>query len=204
LPRFKNKTFPANGASTADVNLFVQTAGIIQLSQKSSFMNKIFKLLLVFGLILTAMNLRAQRSSEEKEVKDVILKLFKGMELGDSAMVHSTFFAKTATTATVFLDKNNTPQIRRESSIQGFLDAVGKPHPEVWYEEIWNVKVQVDGELAQAWCDYAFYVDKNFSHCGVDAFQLFKGKDGWRIFHLADTRRKTECNIPKEIQDKHN
>jgi hypothetical protein len=57
--------------------------------------------------------------------------------------------------------------------------------------------------LAQAWCDYAFYVDKSYSHCGVDAFQLFKGKDGWKIFHLADTRRKTGCTIPKEIQDKH-
>jgi hypothetical protein len=83
------------------------------------------------------------------------------------------------------------------------LDAVGKPHTEVWYEEIWNVKVQVDGEMAQAWCDYAFYIDKTFSHCGVDAFHLFKGKDGWKIFHLADTRRKTGCTIPKEIQDKH-
>jgi hypothetical protein len=166
-------------------------------------MNKIVKLLSIAGLILSGVNLQAQTSGEENAVKEVIVRLFKGMELGDSAMVHSAFHDKAVTMATVLRDKTNTPIIRRESSIQAFLDAVGKPHTEIWYEEIWNVKVQVDGELAQAWCDYAFYVDKNFSHCGVDAFQLFKGKDGWKIFHLADTRRKSGCTIPREIQDKH-
>lgn len=166
-------------------------------------MNRKLSSLLVLGLCVCTFNVMGQGDGDESAVKDVIVRLFKGMELGDSAMVHSAFYNKAATTATVFRDKNNSPMLRRESSIQGFLDAVGKPHKEVWYEEIWNVKVQVDGDLAQAWCDYAFYVDKNFSHCGVDAFHLFKGKDGWKIFHLADTRRKTDCNIPKEIQDKH-
>jgi hypothetical protein len=87
--------------------------------------------------------------------------------------------------------------------LDGFLKAVGTPHPEVWYEEIWNLKIQIDGDFAQAWCDYGFYIGKTFSHCGVDAFHMHKGKDGWKIFHLADTRRKTECDVPKKIQDKH-
>jgi hypothetical protein len=165
-------------------------------------MNNKFLILLV-TLLSSFIFTNAQPSADESAVKDVIIRLFKGMELGDSAMVHSAFYGKSTTMATIFRDKTDVPVIRRESSIQSFLDAVGKPHKEVWYEEIWNVKVQVDGELAQAWCDYAFYVDKNYSHCGVDAFQLFKGKDGWKIFHLADTRRKTGCTIPKDVQDKH-
>jgi hypothetical protein len=166
-------------------------------------MKSLFKVLIVMSLVISCIQVKAQTSGEEKAVNEVIARLFKGMELGDSAMVHSAFYDKMATTATVLRDKNNTPLIRREASIQGFLDAVGKAHTEVWYEEIWNVTVQVDGEMAQAWCDYAFYAGKTFSHCGADAFQLFKGKDGWKIFHLADTRRKTGCTIPKEIQDKH-
>jgi hypothetical protein len=63
--------------------------------------------------------------------------------------------------------------------------------------------VQIDGDFAQVWCDYAFYTDNTFSHCGIDAFQLHKGKDGWKIFHLADTRRKDNCVIPQDIQNKH-
>jgi hypothetical protein len=64
------------------------------------------------------------------------------------------------------------------------------------------VDIKIDGDFAQAWCDYAFYVGKNFSHCGVDAFQLHKTKEGWKIFHLADTRRRSGCVVPKEIEDK--
>jgi hypothetical protein len=124
------------------------------------------------------------------------------MEKGDSAKVHSAF-ATQVTMATILRDKNNTPVIRNESSIADFLKAVGTPHSEIWYEEIWSVKVQIDGDFAQAWCDYAFYVGNTFSHCGVDAFHLFKGKDGWKIFHLADTRRKDNCSIPADIQAKH-
>jgi hypothetical protein len=142
-----------------------------------------------------------QAANDENAIKEVIRGLFKGMELGDSAMVHAAF-SRSPTMATVFRDQQQNPALRQESSLKGFLTAVGTPHKEVWYEEIWNINVQQDGDFAQVWCDYAFYAGKNFSHCGVDAFHLHKGKDGWKIFHLADTRRKTGCEIPKEIQER--
>jgi hypothetical protein len=160
------------------------------------------RILLSVALLLIAVSSFSQNTAEEQAVKDVIITLFKGFETGDSAKVHSTF-APGVTMATVLRDKANNPVLRRETSLDGMLKAIGTPHKEVWYEEIWNVKVQIDGDLAQVWCDYAFYVDKTFSHCGVDAFQLHKGKDGWKIFHLADTRRKDNCNIPQDIQNKH-
>ena len=164
-----------------------------------------YPLVTVFALVLTTLVspiALAQSSSEEGAVKDVVAKLFKAMELGDSAMLTSTFH-KPVTLATIFRDKTGTTQLRPDSSIDECAKAVGTPHKEVWHEEIWNIKVQVDGDLAQVWCDYAFYADKNFSHCGVDAFHLVKSKDGWKIFHLADTRRKAGCNVPKEISEKY-
>lgn len=159
-------------------------------------------LLLLPWLCLMGLVIPAQGQTDQEVVREVINRLFKGMEQGDSAKVHSAF-ADEVTMATVLRDKNNEPVLRKESSITAFLKAVGTPHPDVWYEEIWNLKVQVDGDFAQAWCDYAFYVGNKFSHCGVDAFHLHKGKEGWKIFHLADTRRKENCVIPAEIQAKH-
>jgi hypothetical protein len=108
-----------------------------------------------------------------------------------------------ATLVTVFRDKARNPVFEREPSIVEFLKAVGTPHPDIWYEEIWNIKVEIDGDLAQLWCDYAFYAGNRFSHCGVDAFHLHKGKDGWKIFHLADTRRREGCEVPEDIRKKH-
>ena len=141
----------------------------------------------------------AAQTGEEKSVLEPVTRLFRGMNLGDSAVVHSAF-AKSVSMGTIYTDKSGNPAIRNEFSIEGFLKAVGTPHAEKWSEPIWDTEVQIDGNLAQVWTKYAFYLGKTFSHCGVDAFQLFKGADGkWRIFSLADTRQKEGCEIPKKI-----
>jgi hypothetical protein len=161
--------------------------------------NQLKLLLLLFGIIPCVPTLA---QTDQDNVREVISRLFNSMERGDSAKLHSAF-APRVTLTTISRDKNNTPVIEHESSVADFLKAIGTPHPEIYYEEIWNLKIQIDGDFAQAWCDYAFYLGNKFSHCGVDAFHLFKGKDGWKIFHLADTRRKDPCVISSEIQAKH-
>lgn len=166
---------------------------------KTDIMRKLFFLT---AFAVTSFTTSRAQSAEETAVGQVIAKVFKAMELGDSAMLHSTFY-NPATGATVFKDKTGSPVLRLEDSMNDFYKAVGTAHKEKWYEETWNLKVAIDGNFAQAWCDYAFYVDKNFSHCGIDAFHLFKTKTGeWKIFHLADTRRKDGCDVPQEIKDR--
>lgn len=142
------------------------------------------------------------QTAEKNAVESVIHRLFMGMEKGDSAMVGSAFQADVAF-ITIFRDTQNNPQLERENSSREFLKAVGTPHKDVWHEEIWNLSIQVDGDFAQAWCNYAFYLGNKFSHCGVDAFQLYREKTGWKIFQLADTRRKESCEIPETIRMKH-
>lgn len=139
---------------------------------------------------------------DKQAISTVIKTLFDGMYEGDSSKVHSVF-DESATMATVMRSKTGEPVLRRESSMKGMLQAIGTPRKEKMTEEFWNTNIQIDGDFAQAWCDYAFYIDHTFSHCGVDAFHLRKTKSGWKIFHLADTRRKEGCNIPEEIKLKH-
>lgn len=162
---------------------------------------KVAIIIACFPLLLAAQP--AVRSTNDRDaVAASIQKLFAAMQTGDSAMARSTF-ADRATLVTVFRDKTGNTVLRQEDSTDGFMKAVGTPHKETWYEEIWNLDIRIDGDLAQAWCDYAFYIDHDFSHCGVDAFHLVRQEGTWKIFHLADTRRKTPCDIPSEIQKKH-
>lgn len=156
----------------------------------------------IFLLLSSSILLRAQ-PSEEATVTEVVNRLFLGMYKADSAMVRSVF-AKEVTMATATRNKEGNPVLRREYSINDFVKSVGKQQADQLTEEIWNLKVQIDGDFAQAWCDYAFYVGHGFSHCGVDAFHLYRSNEGWKIFHLADTRRKDNCIIPEQIQKKHN
>jgi hypothetical protein len=58
----------------------------------------------------------------------------------------------------------------------------------------------MDGSLAAVWVDYAFYLNNTFSHCGVDSFHLVKTEEGWKIFNLVDTRRKSDCVIPDAVE----
>lgn len=142
---------------------------------------------------------QAQTDPEGLAIMKPITTLFTGMNLGDSAMVRKAFTGD-ATMASIS-NKEGNMVVRREASIAGFLKAVGSPHKEPWSEPIWDARVEVDGDFAQVWTSYAFYVGKNFSHCGVDVFQLIKQNGEWKIFYLADTRRKEGCQVPKTISD---
>jgi hypothetical protein len=154
-------------------------------------------LILVCSLLVINISM-AQTAQDNREIMETVNTLFKGMNLGDSAMVHSTF-TSSPTIATITKDKEGVPVIFK-GELQKFLNAVGTPHEEKWTEPIWDVKIQMDGNMGLVWAKYGFYVGKQFSHCGVDAFQLFKGADNkWRIFHLADTRWKEGCNVPPAI-----
>lgn len=140
-----------------------------------------------------------QSSVDKKNIESTINTLFTAMKKGDSALL-KTAFSDQVTLVTIGQKKDGAPFINREAGIANFIKAIGTPHPASYNEPIWNLKIEVDGNFAQAWTDYAFYMGNQFSHCGVDAFQLFKGSDGqWKIFHLADTRRKDNCQIPDSI-----
>ena len=137
-------------------------------------------------------------NKEQQEVLDVVVRLFDGMREADSSKVHAAF-RDNVRMYTSFTNKSGDP-ILHEGELQKFLDAVGTPHEQLWDEPIWDAKVNIDGNLASVWVKYAFYADKNFSHCGVDAFMLNKDKEGWQIFHITDTRQRQGCEIPDEIR----
>ena len=66
-------------------------------------------------------------------------------------------------------------------------------------EKIWSYDIRIDGLLATAWTDYTFYLGEKLLHCGVNAFQLFKSDEGWKVIHITDTRSREGCQA--EAQD---
>jgi hypothetical protein len=133
----------------------------------------------------------AQNKTEEKEVLKTIEKLFDGMRKSDSTMVRNTFHSS-ARLQTAFFNKENK-SILMTSSINDFVKSVGTPHSEIYDERIISYKINIDENLATVWTEYEFYVGAKFSHCGVNAFQLFKTEEGWKIIQVTDTRRKEGC-----------
>ena len=130
-------------------------------------------------------------SADHDAVMRAVKRLFDGMRAGDSAMVRSAFDSNPRLVTTMV--RNGVP-VMTTGSVDDFVRAVGTPHSEVWDERISAEIVHIDGPLATVWMRYSFYAGSQFSHCGVNAFELFRRPDGWRITSIADTRRRERCD----------
>jgi Putative lumazine-binding len=148
-------------------------------------MKHLFTILLFIGVLDVC---HAQKT-EEDAVKAVVQQLFDGMRKGDSTLVRNAF-ASNVQMQTAFYNKAGASTLRTENSIDGFVKAVGTPHAEVWDERLTAWDIKIDGNLANVWTPYEFWLGDKQSHCGIDLFVLFKSDKGWQIIYLADTRRK--------------
>lgn len=140
-------------------------------------------------LILSPATARA-RTDDRAAVLATVHRLFDAMRAGDSAAVR-TVFHPAALLATAVV-RQGAPVLQVDT-LEAFIRAVGTPHDEVWDERIRDEEVRIDGPLASVWTEYSFFAGDRFSHCGVDAFQLARGAEGWRIIVLSDTRRREGC-----------
>ena len=152
---------------------------------------KRFLIALLLSLpVFTAAPASAQ-SEDEAAVRAVITRLFDGMRAGDGSVVREVFTAD-ARLQTAAVRRDGTPMLRSEP-VDSFAAIVSQPRDFVLDERIDAWDVRIDGPLAIVTVDYSFYAGERFSHCGVDAFQLFRSAEGWKIFQLTDTRRTTGC-----------
>ena len=130
-----------------------------------------------------------QPHPEEAAVVAVVEQLFEAMRTNDGEMAAAVFHAEARM-------GRATEEGISFGPVDGFVQAVGRAKEQVWDEPIWDWTVHVDGRLAQMWTKYAFYLDDQFSHCGSDAFELYKSDAGWQVTQLVDTSRQEECWYP--------
>lgn len=135
----------------------------------------------------------AQPDLREMGVMTTLHQLFEGIKNGDSAAVRQVFHPA-ARILTTYTSSDDRPGLATQS-VDEFVAAVGTPHEEVWNEKLWSYDIRMDDNLATAWTDYTFFRGAGLSHCGVNAFQLFRTQTGWRIIQVADTRRRGDCQM---------
>ncbi|EIM77126.1 hypothetical protein A3SI_07524 [Nitritalea halalkaliphila LW7] len=153
-------------------------------------------LLLFLGIpavLFAQQQVDAEKEREEKAAIEALLQeLFAGMKAKDAKRVAPLFHAE-ASMQTVGLDEMGAPYLG-PGNVEAFLKRIAEtPEGTVLDEQLTDVMIRMDGPLAHAWTPYRFYVSGNFSHCGVNSFQLIKEADRWQIVHVLDTRRTENC-----------
>ncbi|MDQ4139905.1 MAG: nuclear transport factor 2 family protein [Bacteroidota bacterium] len=150
-------------------------------------------------LFLTAASLRAQTKSspdaaaDKKAIEAAVQTLFDSMRASDTTRARSVIAPNLRI---IILSKNpEGVTVTRETSGKQFLSMIASRPAQTLDERSWNGQVQLDGDLASYWCEYAFFNAGKFSHCGVDVFQLYRSPQGWKIVNLAYNMRRENCDL---------
>jgi len=118
--------------------------------------------------------------------------IFEGMRTANPGMVREVF-APDARFAV--LDRRDGPARLAVQGVDGWIAAIGESGGQ-WNEQIYDVVVHIDRDMASIWAPYTFYLDGGLRHCGINSIELLRGADGWRVTQLSDTRQTEDCPDP--------
>jgi hypothetical protein len=146
-----------------------------------------------FFILLTIMGygINANAQTAEDSVKATINNLFTAMMNADTVSLKECF-AENMVLQTISSDKEGHLKILTEKPAE-FIQSISSLGAGDADERIGFESIKIDGPLAAVWTPYKFYYKGQFSHCGVNSFQLVRIKGQWKIQYIIDTRRKQGC-----------
>jgi hypothetical protein len=148
-----------------------------------------FLAVLLSGAPLVTSPIRATR--DEREILAVTQRLFDAMRAKDTAGVRAVFDSGARLVG--MRPRANAEAYMQSLSVSEFVGLLGRDPRPMWTERAWNPEVRTNGTLATVWAEYDFHFGATFSHCGIDAVQLLKRSDGWKIVSIADTFTREGC-----------
>lgn len=132
----------------------------------------------------------ARAQSNERAIVAVVTKFLDGIRTRDTSLMRSTIVA-----GATLMPVGGITGLGAPSVIDAIIERTGKGTGPGNDERIEKPKVQIDGQLASLWAYYTLTRpgETRIGQCGVNAFLLRKGPDGWKIFQIAATSRTEGC-----------
>jgi hypothetical protein len=133
------------------------------------------------------------RAADRRAILDVVHTMTGAMRRRDTATLRALFVPGTTLKGMRHRRDASAPQVQ-EIPLEAFGAFIARDTARgPLIERLFEPRVELQGSLASVWAPYDFHFGTRFSHCGVDAFQLLKTADGWRIAGLADTYETAGC-----------
>lgn len=149
-----------------------------------------YKTLLLL-LLLPLATINAQ-THNEKDVRQAIDDFFEYFHQQDTVTLRA-MLADDVQLRSISRNREGDIQMRMQPMDDFLVSLASIPDTLSFQEKLLDYQISIDGDMATAWTPYEFYLGGNFSHCGVNAFQLYHDGSAWRIIALADTRRRAGC-----------
>jgi hypothetical protein len=151
-------------------------------------MRNIICILLIFGYSLIH-----GQDNEKNSVKNTIDTFFNGFHNQDSMVIKNTV-SPDIIMQTIGPNKEGVSVVKTSEFNQFLKSIVSIPDTTQFQEKLLSYEIKVDGDMANAWTIYEFWINNALSHCGVNSFQLHKKEGVWKIIYIIDTRRREGCN----------
>ncbi len=142
-------------------------------------------------MCLFFVSLSAQES-EKIAVQKTIETFFEGFHQQDSTLIRQ-MVSDAIFMQRISIDSSQKAFVRKQDFDEFLKAVVSIPKTTQFKEIIKSYSIQIDGPMANAWTPYEFIRNGEFSHCGVNSFQLFKYGTDWKIIYIIDTGRKEGC-----------
>lgn len=118
--------------------------------------------------------------------------LFDAMARKDTSAIRRLLHPAAQFIATV---EDGDSTVSRATWGQDFITTIAA-YPGFPLERMWNAEVRVSGPIASIWTQYDFHRDREFSHCGIDSFQLIKTPRGWQVATIVYTVVRPASRCP--------
>lgn len=138
-------------------------------------------------LWLTPFAASAQDTSPKEAVQAVLDQLFDAMRAGDEETLKTIILPEAP------LDRITPGQPIEHGSASDWIDWVATLSPGQADEQIFDVKINIEGPLATAWAPFTIAIDGQLKSCGVNHFTLVNVEGSWKVAYLIDTHTPEKC-----------
>ncbi len=166
-----------------------KSSKLVHHSQNNRFMKKI----IFSALIFISISAYSQTTSSENTPQKLVEDFFSAFHEQDTIKLKE--FAKgNVRLQSVSIDAEGNSKLVTEDYSKFLKGIASIPADATFQEKIHEFRIEENGPLATVTTPYSFYYNGNFSHCGVNTFQLAKFKGEWKIVYLVDSRMKEGCD----------
>jgi hypothetical protein len=150
-------------------------------------MNRAIRALTIVGLSVMPAALSAQTAKDS--VVAVVNEFFRAMTARDTAATRRVQLADGISYA---VRSRADSAVVSRGEFEGWVRQLATMR-DTLVERMWQPTVMVHGPIATVWAPYDIHRNRQFVHCGVDAFTLIRGSSGWKIATVTYTAEPTGC-----------
>ena len=125
--------------------------------------------------------------------KKLVQDFFEAFHAQDTVMLKK-FAVDGMQLQSVSIDAEGNTKLTSEDFSKFIHGIASIPAQATFEEKLHEFNIEENGLIATVTTPYSFYYNGNFSHCGVNSFQLVNFSGEWKIVYLIDTRIRKDCN----------